>query len=140
MIEISKFKTNDTGQIDKAYAIRNTVFVIEQEVDEREEYDEFEDESIHFLVSVNKEPVATARWRTTANGIKLERFAVLQEYRGKGMGLSILKAVVADLPKMDAIVYLHAQVQVTGFYEKVGFKKVGPEFVEANIRHYKMTL
>ncbi|MFT5970432.1 MAG: putative GNAT family N-acyltransferase [Flavobacteriales bacterium] len=140
MIEISKFKTNDTALINKAYAIRNVVFVIEQEVDEREEYDEFEDESIHFLVSIDNNPVATARWRTTDNGIKLERFAVLKDYRGKGMGLKILKAVISDLPKTEATVYLHAQVQVTGFYKKVGFNEIGDEFVEANIRHYKMTL
>jgi len=35
---------------------------------------------------------------------------------------------------------MHAQVEVLPFYEKLGFKKIGNIFEEANIKHYKMIL
>lgn len=139
-MEIKKFDHSNKKWMQAAFAIRNEVFVVEQEVDAREEYDEFETNSKHFLVMDEGKPVATARWRITENGIKLERFAVLKAHRGKGFGLTVLKAVLEDLPSEPKRIYLHAQVQVVDFYGKVGFKAVGDEFIEANIRHYIMEL
>ena len=57
-----------------------------------------------------------------------------------GLGQELVKAVLADLPADASYVYLHAQVQAVPLYEKFGFEKVGPEFEEAGIRHYKMEL
>lgn len=139
-MEIKKFDHSNKKWMQAAFAIRNEVFVVEQEVDAREEYDEFETSSKHFLVMHEGKPVATARWRITEKGIKLERFAVLKAYRGKGFGLTVLKSVLEDLPPTPKRIYLHAQVQVVDFYGKVGFKAVGDEFIEANIRHYTMEL
>ena len=80
-----------------AFQIRELVFVVEQEVDASEEYDEFEDSSIHFLAKLDGVPVGTARWRFTSNGVKMERFAVLQEARGQGVGQALVAAVLADI-------------------------------------------
>ncbi len=140
MIEVKKFSTDDKYQTSLAFDIRDKVFVIEQEVDKSEEYDEFEDDSTHFLIYEDGKAIGTARWRKTKYGFKLERFAVLKDFRGSGKGLEILKAVINDLPETNEPIYLHAQVQVVGFYQKVGFKKVGEQFEEANIQHYKMIL
>ena len=68
----------------------------------------------------------------------MERFAVLKQYRGKGFGYKILNAMLKHLDKKTSIKYLHAQVQVVGFYEKIGFEKVGDIFDEVGIMHYKM--
>ena len=70
----------------------------------------------------------------------MERFAVLNYKRGKGYGLKILNFMIKDLLNNNNIKYLHAQVQVVGFYEKVGFKKIGEQFDEVGIMHYKMIL
>ena len=48
--------------------------------------------------------------------------------------------MIKDLSNVKELKYLHAQVQVVGFYEKVGFKKIGDEFDEVGIMHYKMIL
>ena len=69
------------------FEIRRKVFVEEQEVDAREEYDEFETSSTHLVAKFNSLPVGTCRFRNTEKGIKLERFAVLKEYRKDGVGL-----------------------------------------------------
>lgn len=70
----------------------------------------------------------------------MERFAVLKAERGKGYGLKILQQMILDLSCLKGKKYLHAQVQVVEFYEKVGFKKIGEKFDEVGIMHYKMIL
>ena len=72
------------------FYVRNTVFVIEQKVSREEEFDEFESSSVHYLGTVNGQPAGTARWRITEEGIKLERFAVLDKYRNQKVGSQIL--------------------------------------------------
>ena len=117
--------------------LRNEVFVVEQNCPPELEW-EFEDESTHFLATVDGEPAGAARWRKTDKGYKLERFAVLGKFRGAGVGQALVKAVVKDLPGDAAYVYLHAQIQAVPLYEKFGFEKTGPQFEEAGIWHYKM--
>lgn len=123
--------------LNKIFEVRRRVFVEEQAVDEAEEYDEFETSSTHLFAKLGDNIVGTCRFRNTDKGIKLERFAVLKQARGLQVGKHlVLKAL--SLVDKNQLIYLHAQVQVEDFYAKYGFKKVGNEFVEANIRHYKM--
>ncbi len=136
-IEVKKVSAQQ--ELEKVFAIRKEVFVYEQNCPPELEW-EHEDESNHFLATVNGEPAGAARWRKTTNGYKLERFAVLKKFRGFGVGQALVKAVLADLPANADHVYLHAQIQAVGLYEKFAFKKLGNEFEEAGIRHYKMVL
>lgn len=139
---VEKITTNE--QLDAAFHIREQVFVVEQEVAAEEEYDEFEDSSLHFLASLDGQPVGTARWRFTANGVKMERFAVLEEARGKGVGQALVAAVLADIDALPEATgkmkYLHAQLHAMPFYAKFGFQQVGEQFEECAILHYKMQL
>jgi|TARA_B110000914_G_scaffold224962_1_gene244294 predicted GNAT family N-acyltransferase len=139
VIEIKKILFEDSENMKKCFSIRKEVFIEEQRCDPNDEY-ENEEESIHFLLTKDKIPCATARYRETDKGIKMERFAVLESQRGKGYGLEILKAIIDDVSAIKCVKYLHAQVQVVKFYEKVGFKKTGRAFDEVGIMHYKMVL
>ena len=139
MIEIIKFQFENRELMKTAHNIRHKVFVIGQNCPEEIEW-EFEEESTHFLVLDNKEAVATARHRETNNGYKLERFAVLESKRGNGYGHIVLKAILEDLSNFNGNIYIHAQLDVIPFYEKMGFEKEGDLFEEANITHYKMSL
>lgn len=135
-IEVSKItKAED---LKTAFAIRRQVFVIDQNVNADAE-EEGNDVATHYLASVNDLPAGTARWRKTKDGYKLERFAVLNAYRGTGVGGALVQALLADLPE-GARAYLHAQVRASKFYEKNGFTTFGPLFVEENIEHVKMEL
>jgi len=121
--------------------IRDVVFIQEQAVSVEEEYDEFETSSTHFLAFLDGEAAGTARWRRTDKGVKLERFAVKQEFRGSGVGSALVKAVLDDVNRQTAgteLIYLHAQVQALPFYAGLGFEAAGDEFIEADIRHRKM--
>lgn len=122
--------------------IRTEVFVVEQAVDEAEEYDEFEESCRHFLATVEGKPAGTARWRKTDKGYKLERFAVLKAFRRKGVGSHLVHAALEEVlpiasPSKTKI-YLHAQVQAMPFYKELGFVAFGPEFTEAEILHRAM--
>lgn len=131
-------------ELKSAFNVREKVFVVEQEVDPAEEYDEFESCSMHFLAWLDGLPVGTARWRFTSNGIKLERFAVLKEVRGQGVGQALVRAVLSDIAMTpetnDKQKYLHAQLTAMPLYSKFGFIKEGDIFDECNILHYKMRL
>lgn len=135
MIAITKIENPES--LAKAHEIRRIVFVIEQDCPPDIEY-EFEEESVHFLATVNGEPAGTARWRETPNGIKLERFAVLTQYRGLGVGDALVKAVLKDCPHDGRTIYLHAQLSARGLYAKNGFNPIGEHFWEADIEHVKM--
>jgi predicted GNAT family N-acyltransferase len=143
-MKISVHKVLNKEQLDKVFQIREEVFVIEQEVDPAEEYDEFENTSTHFLAMLNGYFAGTARWRFTDKGVKLERFAVIKSMRGKGVGQALVKAVlddIADHPKSKGKkCYMHAQLDAVPLYAKFGFEQVGEMFEECDILHYKMEL
>ena len=139
MIKIKKFLFSEQELMEKAHKIRYEVFVLGQNCPEELEW-EFEEESTHFLLTIDKIPKATARPSKTEKGYKLERFAVLESERGKGLGRKILKSILNDLSDYKGLIYMHAQVEVIPFYEKLGFIKEGVQFEEAGIQHYKMKL
>ena len=137
MIEVKRFSFENSELANQAFAIRRKVFVDEEGVDPTLEYDK-EEESHHYLLLQDGKAVATARWRETEKGIKLERFAVLPELRKRGLGEIILKEVLKDVMKLGKVVYLHSQLRAVPFYERNGFVKEGEVFYEANMGHYYM--
>jgi predicted GNAT family N-acyltransferase len=139
MYDIKKFSFNDKELADKAFAIRRKVFVEEEGVDPDLEYNH-EEESHHYLLLLGEKALATARWRETEKGIKLERFAVLSAFRNRGLGDIILREVINDVVPLEKQVYLHSQQRAVPFYERHGFVKEGPVFYEAGMAHYFMRL
>ena len=131
-------KVADSPQsMEAIFGVRREVFVIEQSVSEEEEYDEFETSSTHLFATCDNRVVGTCRYRNTSQGTKLERFAVLKDYRTRSVGASLLLAALAAVDQ-SRLIYLHAQVQVVEFYKKYGFAQVGEQFEEAGTQHYKM--
>ncbi|MCH8319167.1 MAG: GNAT family N-acetyltransferase [Bacteroidetes bacterium] len=144
MKSINVFKIYQKEDVETALTIRKEVFVKEQYVPFDEEQDGFEDSSHHFLATIDKIPCGAARWRYTDEGIKLERFAVLSQYRGNGIGSKLVKAVLKDIHSdknnKNKQVYLHSQLDAVPLYLKFGFQKSGKMFDECAIMHYKMKL
>jgi len=136
-------KITQPEELQAAFAVRKEVFIQEQGVADEEEFDVFDLTSAHFVAFDDADNACgTARWRKTEQGIKLERFAVLIPYRGKGVGALLLQHVLDDIaqyPELDAqTIYLHSQATAVDFYRKYGFQKVGDLFYECEIPHYKM--
>lgn len=125
-----------------AFAIREQVFVAEQQVPREAEYDAYEATACHYLALSDGRPCGAARWRKTGKGVKLERFAVLAPYRNQAVGSHLLRQVVADVKAVypHETMYLHAQVPAMAFYARAGFEKVGEMFQECDIDHFQMIL
>src|SRR5471032_2775337 len=113
--EIQVKKVNDPASLEKVFAIRCEVFVGEQNCPPELEW-EYEDESTHFLATVDGVPAGASRWRKTAKGYKLERFAVLNPFRNNGVGQALVQAVLNDLPADADYVYMHAQINAVTLY------------------------
>ncbi|HET6566455.1 MAG TPA: GNAT family N-acetyltransferase, partial [Rhodothermales bacterium] len=79
---------------------RQRVFVEEQACPPEEEWDAYDETSRHLLGIEGDRPVATARWRVVpwegGPAAKLERFAVLAEARGRGLGRALVGHVIQD--------------------------------------------
>lgn len=132
---VNKIKNKE--ELEKAFAIRKAVFVEEQNCPPELEW-ENEEESVHFLAEINGEACGACRWRKTEKGYKLERFAVLKDFRGKRIGQALLAAALADLPDDAHYIYLNAQLHALPLYARFGFIAEGDQFEEAGIPHMKM--
>jgi len=117
--------------------IRNTVFGVEQNVPPEIDWDGKDEKCLHALVLGEKgEGVATGRLAPEG---KIGRLAVLRSHRGKGAGTGMLRALVEAARGWGLRqVFLHAQKQALGFYEKEGFRVRGESFHEAEIEHCYM--
>jgi len=124
-------------ELEKVFAIRKIVFVDEQGCPPELEW-ENEDVSHHFIALSDHQPCGACRWRKTDNGYKLERFAVLKEFRGKGIGRALIATALDDLPADAEYVYLNSQLDAMSLYAKFGFVAEGEQFEEAGIQHFKM--
>ena len=132
-------KVSSETDLNKAFAIRMRVFVKEQGVPAEMELDRDDKRAIHFLATVVKKPVGTARLVIRHGNAKIGRMAVLKSWRRRGVGTTLLQRAVAAARTLGAReIYLHAQVPVIGFYETMGFRPVGLVFDEAGIPHQKM--
>jgi predicted GNAT family N-acyltransferase len=117
--------------------VREAVFIREQHVPPELEWDEIDAHCIHVLaIDAAKSAIGTSR--LLADGT-IGRMAVLQAWRGKGVGKALLLRLLEEARKQHLQqVALHAQVHASGFYRKLGFETVGEEFMEAEIPHVRM--
>lgn len=121
--------------------VRKQVFVYEQGVPLNLEIDGKDLESDVFLLlniaNPNiKEIVGTCRCRRVGKSVKIERFAVLPQFRLKGFGILLMQYVLKQYAKEHLI--LNAQEQVVAYYQKLGFEVCSQKFYEAGIAHYAM--
>jgi predicted GNAT family N-acyltransferase len=120
--------------------IRHWVFQIEQGVDPDLDFDGRDPEAMQILALVGDQPVGTARVRDLGDRtVKIERLAVLKEFRGRGIGRKIMEFILEVLQQRQIqTVQLHAQLQAKALYDKLGFVAIGDVFIEAGIPHIKM--
>jgi len=123
--------------VDALRAVREPVFVQEQQVPIELEWDELDPVCTHVLArDADGAPIGTGRLTPER---KIGRMAVLPAWRGRGVGDALLLALVDEAKRQRwPEVKLHAQVTALGFYAKHGFVPVGPRFMEAGIEHQTM--
>lgn len=120
--------------------IRMNVFQKEQGISASTDFDGNDKEAAHIVAYLKEMPAGTARIRLLGSGAaKIERMAVLREFRKRGIGSQVVKYALHILKKERIkIVRLSSQEQVKDFYKQFGFSEVGGVFDEAGIRHIMM--
>lgn len=120
-----------------AQYVREIVFICEQNIPAELEMDAMDINCIHAVVSDGRgQAIATGRLLPDAH---IGRMAVLKEFRGLGIGYSVLDALCNQAKQRGyAVVRLNAQIGAENFYTKYGFLREGEEFIEANIAHISM--
>lgn len=139
-MNIEKILTEE--QLQQAFSIRKKVFVEEQNVPEEEELDSFDvldGPCEHVLLTEAGIACGTGRVRLVDDYGKLQRVAILQEYRKHGFG----KVIISKLEELAATkgakkAKLDAQVHAIGFYEKLGYTVQSEVFLDAGIEHVLM--
>ncbi|MDA9909065.1 GNAT family N-acetyltransferase [Gammaproteobacteria bacterium] len=119
-------------------SVRLTVFTDEQGVDPALDFDGLDGTAFQILVLDNDTPVATGRMLADGH---IGRIAVLPEYRKLGIGSRIMDRFISQARSDNLTkVFLGAQVSAVPFYQTLGFRRYGEDYIEANIRHTPMQL
>jgi predicted GNAT family N-acyltransferase len=120
--------------------IRTQVFQEEQGVSAKLEFDGLDASATHLLAQINGKAVGTARIRELdSDTVKIERLAVLPDYRKQGIGKQLMvSALSAIAQEGKSLVLVYAQEYVVQLYQQLGFEVVGEKFNEAGISHVKM--
>lgn len=72
---------------------------------------------------------------------KIRQVAIDPFFQGQGLGRQLMERAIGEAgEKGIAEIVLHSRSNVVGFYERLGFSPVGPEFEEVGIPHRKMVL
>ena len=101
--------------------------------------DGLEDVSDHVIMRKGGRTIGCARIRRTGSSIKLERVALLEEFRGIGLGSMLMRYIVERAVEMGSgKIYLHSQCIASNFYARFGFRPEGEIFQEADIDHIMM--
>lgn len=132
--------------------IREQVFILEQEIDPTDEWDEQDPISVHFVVyaqgnsegqsqhqdSNQGQAIATARLLKDDH---VGRVAVLKSHRGQGIGKVVMREIIqyAKTEQRSQLV-LSAQVHAIEFYRGLGFEVQGETYLDCNIPHVDMTM
>ncbi|MCA1801710.1 MAG: GNAT family N-acetyltransferase [Rhodothermaceae bacterium] len=119
--------------------IRTLVFIEEQKIPEDEEFDDADKTAVHVLAYNDLgEAIGTAR---LLGSKKIGRVAVVKSWRGKGVGKALIGFLMQMARENGAhTVELDAQVYAIPFYERLGYRVTGGEFMDAGIPHRKMSI
>jgi YbgC/YbaW family acyl-CoA thioester hydrolase len=126
-----------------AAALRQAVFVQEQGIAAEEEWDAHDATALHAVVyNPLGQAVGTGRLLPAEQGVgKIGRMAVHQALRGSGVGARVLQALVnAARARGDRALRLSAQLSAVGFYERLGWRRVGALYDEVGIPHQAMEM
>jgi ribosomal protein S18 acetylase RimI-like enzyme len=71
--------------------------------------------------------------------VRLRQMAVINDLQGKGIGRALMQ-FAENLARDRGYkrITMHARKNAVGFYEKMGYKRIGKEFEEITIAHYVM--
>jgi len=140
---VELFDVRDADRLKDALELRFEVFVREQGVPPDEEvdaHDRDDPDAVHALIRAEGIALATGRFYRRVDGaVQIGRMAVAPGARGRGLGRSVLEALLAEARRRGyERARLDAQLTAVAFYRRAGFEACGEEFLDAGILHRAM--
>ena len=119
--------------------LRETVFVIEQGVSSRIEWDGRDHLCEHAIALTNSDVIiGTGRMLPSGH---IGRIAVLSSYRGQGIGKILIDQLITMAKEAGlGVIYLNSQMNAKSFYQRFGFVAKGPVYMDVGIPHQRMEL
>jgi predicted GNAT family N-acyltransferase len=104
--------------------------------------EELEQEKDHLLIAAVDDGTMRGCCMLVKEGeqtVRLRQMAVTNNLQGKGIGRALMQ-FAENLARDHGFrkITMHARSNAVGFYEKLGYQKVGDEFEEVTIPHYVM--
>ena len=100
-------KVSSTEDMQKCLDIRTTVFVMGQNVPQCEDTDGKDQDSAHYLLTIDSIPVGVARVRYIEDFAKIERVAILNDYEKLGFSVCSEEYMDAKIPHKDMVLHFN---------------------------------
>lgn len=140
--KIKKFNELNIEEIYKILALRNEIFIVEQECPYLD-CDDKDLNSYHLFLRENGEIVSYLRILekgVSYDEISIGRVAVKKSYRGKGISRKMMLKAIEFIENnlSENTIKIQAQAYLLDFYRSLGFNAVSDEYLEDNIPHIDM--
>ena len=136
-VHVAPFAELDLRTAYRLFALRESVFVVEQECAYQElDGRDLEPGTRHLWTEVDGEPVGYLRILDDGDHARIGRVLVVRGHRGTGLSGTLMRAaldVVGDRPSV-----LDAQAPLASWYAGFGYEVTGPEFLDDGILHVPM--
>jgi ElaA protein len=141
-IRIKKFKNLELNELYELLRLRSEVFVVEQNC-VYQDLDGKDQKAFHLLAYQNENLVGYTRIFTPGCYFKeasIGRVLVAEKSRNLGLGYQIMKASIEFINKelSETSIHISAQTYLKNFYNNLGFKEIGEEYLEDGIPHINM--
>ena len=139
-VHLLKLDFHDTS-FSNIKKIRKDVFTTEMGISESELFDDDDKICDHYIIFDGKEAVGSVRLLKINDHVKLERMAILHEFRKKNYGKeSIIQLTEYYRDSGYSKMILDSVFSVRDFYKKCGFVEEGKIFQRVGIDHIRMSL
>ncbi|MGI6734910.1 MAG: GNAT family N-acetyltransferase [Bacilli bacterium] len=136
-------KVTTPSQFNDVAYIRYHVFIDEQKIKYEDEYDPHEGDYTSLVLYVKGEKAATIRYKydPQVRTAYLGRIAVLKEYRGQKLGMSLITYVeqLLTVKYRPLTFHIGGQSHLQKYYENLGYTRTGEPYYDADILHYHFT-
>lgn len=125
MAELNIIRATETYQQAGAYFVRIQAMARKYNISLREEFDEYDTPQTKYIVVTDSGfPVATCRiLRRSEEMAEIGRVVVLEDYRGMGLGKTVMESAEEWIREMGfKVVAVESRDVAVGFYEKLGYK------------------
>jgi ElaA protein len=141
-IQTKTFEQLNTKELYDLLQLRSEVFVVEQDC-VYQDIDGKDQKAFHMLGYKNKNLVAYTRIFKPGDYFKeasIGRVVIKEAQRQYGYGYDIMSASVEAIQKhfKTSDIRISAQTYLKRFYNNLGFKEVGEEYLEDGIPHVNM--